>query len=130
MRFEVRDTGIGMTAEQQARLFQSFSQADTSTTRRYGGTGLGLAISKQLVELMDGEIGVTSEPRAGSTFWFAVPFAKQPEGVQQALGSPGDIGGLRLLIMDDNAANRRVLSKQVAPYGVLSDSDEEGPEAL
>ncbi len=128
--FEVRDTGIGMTKEQQGRIFQSFSQADDSTTRRYGGTGLGLAISKQLVELMGGEIGLESELGEGSTFYFTVPLKKRAKREQPALETLADIDGLRVLIVDDNETNRRVLSKQVAPWGVRNESAEDGPEGL
>ncbi len=77
LRFEVRDTGIGLTPEQMGRLFQSFQQADTSTTRRYGGTGLGLAICKSLAELMGGEVGVASEFGCGSTFWVTLPLERR-----------------------------------------------------
>ncbi len=128
--FEVRDTGIGMTREQQGRIFQSFSQADDSTTRRYGGTGLGLAISKQLVELMGGEIGLESELGEGSTFYFTAPLKKRAKREQTALEELADIDGLRVLIVDDNETNRRVLSKQVAPWGVRNESAEDGPEGL
>ncbi len=130
VRFEVRDTGIGLTEEQQSRLFQSFSQADTSTTRKYGGTGLGLAISSQLVELMGGEIGVESEPGAGSTFWFEVPLRKQPEGAQEAPKPLGDLWNLHALIVDDNATNRQILHKQLISWGMRDGNVEDGQRAL
>ncbi len=130
VRFEVQDTGIGMTEEQQAHVFESFTQADTSTTRHFGGTGLGLAISRQLVELMGGEIGVESEPGVGSTFWFEVPFEKGDAGHLAVPGRLADLKGLRVLIVDDNATNRRVLSRQIVPHGVSVACAEGGPEAL
>jgi two-component system sensor histidine kinase/response regulator len=130
VRFEVRDTGIGMTPEQRSRLFQSFTQADASTTRRYGGTGLGLAISRQLVEMMGGEIEVESEPGVGSTFFFAVPLERQPDGTAAPQRRRDDLGGLRALIVDDNAPNRRILSEQLSSWGIENESAEDGPRAL
>ena len=131
VRFEVSDTGIGMTQEQRSRLFQSFSQADASTTRRYGGTGLGLAISKQLVELMGGEIGVESEPGAGSTFFFVLPLEKRPEGARPAASAPrADLRGLRVLVVDDNETNRRIAYEQVVSWGMRDGTAEDGREAL
>jgi signal transduction histidine kinase/DNA-binding response OmpR family regulator/HPt (histidine-containing phosphotransfer) domain-containing protein len=130
VRFSVRDTGIGMSEEQQRQVFESFSQADESTTRRFGGTGLGLTISRQLVELMGGEMSVESEPGLGSTFSFQVPIEKQPEGSRPAEEPLSDLAGLRVLIVDDNATNRRVLAKQVAPWATSTRSAEDGPEAL
>ena len=131
IRFEVTDTGIGMTDEQQGRLFNSFTQADASTTRKYGGTGLGLAISKQLVELMGGEIGLESAPGAGSTFWFAVPLEKQPEGARETAPSPrADLHGLRVLVVDDNATNREIVHHQVTSWGMGNGSAENGHKAL
>ncbi len=113
-RFAVTDTGIGLSPEAQTRLFQAFSQADTSTTRRYGGTGLGLAICKRLVELMGGAIGVDSVAGAGSTFWFAIPLRLgQPAMAAQT----PDLGGLRVLVVDDNATNRRFLERLLDRWG-------------
>ena len=131
VRFEIRDTGIGITSEQQEKLFESFTQADASTTRRYGGTGLGLTISKQLVELMGGRIGVESEPGAGSTFWFELPFEEQP----QRYGSEPqpfstELRNLKVLIVDDNRTNRRVLCEQIALWGMRGRSVKDGPQAL
>ena len=132
LRFEVRDTGIGMTAEQEGRLFQSFTQADTSTTRRYGGTGLGLAISKQLVGMMGGEIGVETEPQVGSTFWFTLTLYKQTVGTyKRAAPVPrANLGELRVLVVDDNETNRKILHEQVVPWGMESVAVEDGWAAL
>ncbi len=129
VRFEVTDTGIGITEEQRARLFQSFSQADTSTTRKYGGSGLGLAISKRLVEGMGGEMGVESEPGKGSTFWFALPL-KRSEGVQATPAPPADLRSCRVLAVDDNATNRQILCRQTSAWGMESVGAEGGPQAL
>ena len=131
LRFSVRDTGIGITEEQLGRLFLSFSQADTSTTRRYGGTGLGLTISRQLVRLMGGEINVESEPGAGSTFSFEITLPKQPPGARKGAGKPrADLRGLRALIVDDNATNRRILRQQLFSWEVENGATENGPDAL
>ncbi len=130
LRFAVRDTGIGITPEQQARLFKPFSQADLSTTRKYGGTGLGLAISKRLVELMGGQISVTSRSGEGSTFEFMVPCALgSPDALPQSLAA-ANLQGVRVLIVDDNATNRTVLHHQVIAWGMLPQSASNGKEAL
>jgi two-component system sensor histidine kinase/response regulator len=107
--FGVKDTGIGLTAEQKDRLFQSFQQADNSTTRKYGGTGLGLAISKKLAELMGGSVGVDSEPGKGSTFWFTARLGKGQTTKKALLPEP-DLRGCRVLVVDDNDSARAVLS--------------------
>jgi signal transduction histidine kinase/ligand-binding sensor domain-containing protein/DNA-binding response OmpR family regulator len=127
-RFEIEDTGIGLTKEGKARLFQAFSQADESTTRKFGGTGLGLAISKQLIEMMEGEIGVESEPGKGSTFWFTAKFSKNVG--QQVIASPQELIGKKVLIVDDNEINRRVICHQVNLCGLLAEEVDNGAMAL
>jgi PAS domain S-box-containing protein len=129
IRFEVRDTGIGMTRELQSKLFQAFQQADGSTTRKYGGTGLGLAISKQLIERMDGSIGVTGEPGKGSTFWFTAVFEKQTENKIEA-EIELDFTNYRALIVDDNATNREVLRHYLQSWKITNESAGDGDEAL
>ena len=131
VRIEVRDTGIGMSEEQQARLFESFSQADASTTRRYGGTGLGLAISKQLVEMMGGDIGVDSQPGVGTTFWFTLKLTKQPESVPKTeLPRRASLRNLRVLVVDDNETNRKIVHEQIVSWGMRNGMAESGQKAL
>jgi signal transduction histidine kinase/DNA-binding response OmpR family regulator/HAMP domain-containing protein/putative methionine-R-sulfoxide reductase with GAF domain len=120
-RFEVVDTGIGISPEGQARLFQSFSQVDSSTTRRYGGTGLGLAICKRLTELMGGEIGVTSEAGRGSTFWFTVPLEKSTTAVADPPTMLAGLVGVPVLVVDDNATNRLVLRQLLQGWRMVTD---------
>jgi PAS domain S-box-containing protein len=109
LNFAVRDTGIGMTKKQLGKLFQSFSQADTSTTRKYGGTGLGLAISKQLVEMMDGEISVESEPGVGSVFKFDVLLGVGKDAHEHTFETVPDLRGLQAIVLDDNPTAREIL---------------------
>jgi signal transduction histidine kinase/AmiR/NasT family two-component response regulator/HPt (histidine-containing phosphotransfer) domain-containing protein len=130
LRCEVKDSGIGISAEGQAKLFQAFSQADTSTTRRYGGTGLGLAICRSLVEMMNGEIGVTSEAGQGSMFWFTAQLEKQSQMKQDALRTTLPLTGARALIVDDNATNREILHYQLLAWKIQNASTSGGAEAL
>jgi len=134
LHFAVRDTGIGLTPEGKARLFQKFSQADSSTTRKYGGTGLGLAISKLLTELMGGTMGADSDgPGQGSTFHFwirAIP-GELPTGARRDfIGEQPALKGKRILVVDDNATNRRILALQAAKWGLVAQGSESPEEAL
>ncbi|MBI4606640.1 MAG: response regulator [Planctomycetes bacterium] len=131
VRLDVQDTGIGIAAEARSRLFQPFSQADGSTTRRFGGTGLGLAISKRLALMMGGQIGVESELGKGSTFWFTTRLGKQLAAGSPAQAAPVEsLRGRRALVVDDNATNRRILRHQLGGWGVDVAEAENGPAAL
>jgi len=130
LHFWVKDSGIGMTAEQCERLFQSFSQADSSTTRKYGGTGLGLAISKKLVELMSGRIWVDSVPGQGSTFHFQARFGRQSDVQPRRMFHADELLGLRVLVVDDNASAREILSTMARSFGLEVDVAESGNAAL
>ncbi len=127
LRFEVRDTGIGIPVDKQPLLFQPFVQADSATTRRFGGTGLGLSIARRLAELMGGEIGLESEPGVGSRFWVRLPFAV---AAPEETGARTDFSGARMLIVDDNATNRIILHRYLTAWGVQPDSAGGGEEAL
>jgi PAS domain S-box-containing protein len=129
IHFAVTDTGIGISPEDQNKLFQPFSQVDASITRQYGGTGLGLAICQYLVNLMAGEIGVKSQIDKGSKFWFELPFAKQP----QPISLPQDCQLLtqrRLLVVDDNATNRKILYHQATSWGMQVEEATDATTAL
>jgi signal transduction histidine kinase/CheY-like chemotaxis protein/ligand-binding sensor domain-containing protein len=128
LRFEVRDTGIGLSAEACARLFQPFTQADASTSRRYGGTGLGLAISRHLVERMGGEIGVDSDPGRGSCFHFSVTFGLQPEAAPAP--QDADLHGMRVLVVDDHPAARELLRTLATAFGLQAETAADGAAAL
>jgi PAS domain S-box-containing protein len=129
VRFSIKDTGIGIPEEKQKLLFQKFTQADASTTRQYGGTGLGLAISKQLAEMMDGEIGVSSEEGRGSEFWFTARFGRSPSP-EPDLSPLGEVRGAHVLVVDDSATNREVLMAQLRAWGVRAENTWGGPAAL
>jgi PAS domain S-box-containing protein len=128
LRFEVRDTGIGIEPDVLPTLFESFTQADSSTTRRYGGSGLGLAISKRLAQNMGGEVGATSQPGRGSTFWCTVQVRDAEPG---ASAEPRvDLSGIRVLVVDDNATNREILEYQLRASRMRPETAEDGPAAL
>ena len=117
LRVEVFDTGVGIDPEAQHRLFDAFTQADSSTTREYGGTGLGLAISRRIVTALGGQMGVDSEPGVGSTFWFTASFGSASETPPSPVAAPlGALAGLRVLVVDDNSTNRFILTEQLATW--------------
>jgi signal transduction histidine kinase/DNA-binding response OmpR family regulator len=129
-RISVRDTGIGIPPERLAAIFESFTQVDGSTTRKYGGTGLGLAICRQLAELMSGKVGVESTLGHGSTFWFEVPLERQPAPVPRPQLLPSRLRGLHVLVVDDNAVNRRILHEQLASWHCRVEEAPSGEQAI
>jgi PAS domain S-box-containing protein len=130
VRFSVRDTGIGLTEEQQGKMFQSFSQADTTTTRKFGGTGLGLAISKKLVNMMHGEIGLISEHGVGSEFFFNIKLGIHHSNKQQLSLLAKDLQGMRLLIVDDNDSTREVIQNYTEDFNFDVEAVSSGLEAI
>jgi signal transduction histidine kinase/CheY-like chemotaxis protein len=130
VRFSVRDTGIGIPAGLQAKIFDAFTQADGSTTRRFSGTGLGLTISRQLVEMMGGTIRVESEPGKGSDFIFTIRFHTTEESNLRPSISRPSLDGLKVLVVDDNRTNREILAKQLYAWGMQSRGAGGGEEAL
>jgi CheY-like chemotaxis protein len=130
LRIEVRDTGVGISREAQATLFQRFSQADGSTTRRFGGTGLGLAITQRLAEMMGGEVGVRSVLGEGSVFWIEVA-APATEAVQApVVAQSGYLDGLSVLVVEDNAVNRMIASKMLENLGACVTTAEDGEQGV
>lgn len=130
LRFEILDTGVGISDEVLPRLFSRFTQADSSTTRKFGGTGLGLAICKELTEMMDGEIGADSELGVGSKFWFELPFEIGVPTSSEVDNPDTDLDGLHVLVVDDNAVNREVFVKQLETWGVETSSASDAETAL
>ena len=130
LHFWVKDTGIGMTSEQCGKMFESFSQADASTTRKYGGTGLGLAISKNLVAMMNGRIWVDSTIGVGSTFHFHARFGLQAEPMPRRMSRADELLGVRVLVVDDNAAAREILTTMAKTFGLEVDVASDGQQAL
>jgi len=130
VRSAVTDTGIGIPQSRMDLIFRSFSQLDSSMTRKYGGTGLGLAISKQLAEMMGGQIDVESKEGKGSTFWFTAVFEKQPEGEEAPPVLPADIRGKRILVVDNNATNREVLCGYLKSWNCRHGEASSAQEAL
>ena len=130
LHFEVRDTGIGMTAEHQKRLFQSFTQADSSISRKYGGTGLGLSISQRLVEMMGGALMVNSEPGVGSSFSFALRFGIVKDRSETAIRLPAELYAQRILVVDDNAIALKILTAMLENFRLAVDAARSGEEAL
>jgi signal transduction histidine kinase/CheY-like chemotaxis protein len=127
VRFKVSDTGIGIPKDRLSAIFESFTQVDGSTTRRFGGTGLGLTISKQLVEMMGGKVGVASKPGVGSSFWCDIAF---PHEAVSLLPKKLQIAGSKVLIVDDNSTNRRILSEQLRSWGCIPSEAVDGERAV
>jgi CheY-like chemotaxis protein len=135
LRFNVSDTGIGIPGDKIERIFEKFTQADASNTRRFGGTGLGLAISRQLVEMMGGSIGATSKVGRGSDFWFTVKLEKQPESQTIEKPEQADLlrsndGGLNVLLVEDNIDNQKLAHCMLKKLGFNADSVANGLEAI
>ncbi|MCG6880868.1 MAG: response regulator [Deltaproteobacteria bacterium] len=130
LKFSVQDTGVGMTAEQAAKLFQPFVQADASTTRKYGGTGLGLTISKRLAEMMGGEIWVESEPGLGSTFSFTADFGLGKEKAQKQYTPGSELRGMKVLVVDDNATSRDIFQEMLESFTCVVTLAGSGPEGI
>ncbi|MBI3523459.1 MAG: response regulator [Betaproteobacteria bacterium] len=138
VRFSIEDNGIGMTEEAVSRLFQPFSQADNTTTRRFGGSGLGLSICARLAAMMGGEISVESRPNAGSTFTLSLPFMPVEPGSEPTLGldqdspaaAPADPGGGLILVAEDNEINQEIIARQLQLLGYTADIAADGREAL
>jgi PAS domain S-box-containing protein len=130
VRFSVKDTGIGLTEEQKGRLFQSFQQADTSTSRKYGGTGLGLAISKQLAQLMGGEVGVESELGKGSTFWFTAKLKHITDEIKAQKNVHIDLRGCKALVVDDNEMARQILTEHLSYMSFQVTQTQSGKQAI
>ncbi|MBD0261876.1 MAG: response regulator [Tolypothrix sp. Co-bin9] len=138
IHFTVTDTGLGITLEDQNKLFTPFTQVDASTTRKYGGTGLGLAICKQLITLMSGEIGIESQLGKGSTFWFDIPFILAPVSISSTYSSASNyqekyrahLQNLHLLVVDDNATNRKIVNHQATHWGMQVDEADSAASAL
>ncbi|MFO7600055.1 MAG: response regulator, partial [Candidatus Desulfacyla sp.] len=128
--FSVRDTGIGIPKDKQRMIFQTFSQADTSTTREYGGTGLGLTISRRLAKMMGGDIEAESTPGSGSTFYFTARFRVDPKPSAKEMPVPSDIKGVRALVVDDNATNRLILNETLSAWGLQVTEARSGSECL
>ncbi len=130
LEFTVTDTGIGIAPEARERIFQSFTQSDGSMARRFGGTGLGLAISKQLVELMEGDIGLETEEGLGSRFSFRLPAIALGDDDLQSASDRIDLAGVRVLVVDDKATNRGILTHQLQTWGAQVMEREDGEAAL
>ncbi|CAN2039850.1 two-component system, sensor histidine kinase and response regulator [Candidatus Magnetomoraceae bacterium gMMP-15] len=130
LKFSIKDSGIGLTLEQSAKLFDAFTQADSSTTRKYGGTGLGLAISKRLVEMMKGDIHIESKKGEGSTFYFTTNFFRQTPDKEVVLVPPSEIHGLKILVVDDNETARIVIREKLESFKFTVESVESFEQAM